>query len=255
MKKKTKSPITDKPLRQAGQSIDEEINIILNDQMLPYILYALLLIVMAIFEWYRLWTDMKPSPIMITIIALIATAFAAYKIITLKKRVNLMRQGSEGEKAVAEVLNQFREAKMRVHHDIVGDNFNIDHVVISTRGVYLIETKTYSKPEKGHAKIIFDGKNIIKNEYPVGDDIVIQVEAGRKWLSNLIEELTARSFEVKPVVLFPGWFVTMSNEHKSDVWMLNPKNLYKWIGSQTEVLTDEDVKLISNHLGRYIRKL
>lgn len=253
MKKDTKSPITDKLLRQPGQSLDEEISNILDDQLIPYILAPVLFSVLAAYEWYRRYFETPPSPWTLTFMALAAIAYSTYKIIPLRKRIKAMRQGSEGEKAVAELLNFFREAKMRVFHDVTGDNFNLDHVVVSTRGIYLVETKTYSKPAKGKAEITFNGKTIFKNGQSIGDDILIQVTAGSKWLSDLIEELTAKKFTVQPAVVFPGWYVKMTNQYKSDIWVVNPKNLGGFINKKKEILSEEDVKFISNHLGRYIR--
>ena len=77
--------------------------------------------------------------------------------------------------------------------------------------------------------------------------------AGSSWLKNLIEELTVKKVDVKPVVVFPGWFVKMTNKHDSNIWALNPRNLQKFIGNQNDVISKEDVQLISNHIARYIR--
>ena len=98
-----------------------------------------------------------------------------------------------------------------------------------------------------------DRKAIYKNGVSIGDDIIIQVKAGSKWLSDLIEDLTAKKYDVQPVVGFPGWFVKMLQGNKSEVWVLNPKVIGTFINKQEEILSEEDVKLISNHLGRFIR--
>ncbi|WP_345975657.1 nuclease-related domain-containing protein [Sulfurimonas sp. HSL3-7] len=251
--KNTKSPLKEKLLRTPGQSLDEEINKIIDDQALTYLLAPIFFIILAIMEWYKWYMAVPPSPWTMTIMALIVAVFSVYKIVPLRKKLVALRQGRDGEKAVAEMLNFYREAKMKVFHDIVGENFNIDHVVVSTRGVFLVETKTYSKPMKGKTEITFNGQTIIKNGYRFNDDILIQVKGSSKWLRDLIEELTAKEVEVQPAVVFPGWYVRMTNEYKSDIWMLNPRNLDKFIMGKKEILTDEDVKLISNHLSRYIR--
>ena len=64
---------------------------------------------------------------------------------------------------------------MKIHHDIIGDGFNIDHILISTKGVYLIETKTYSKPLKGKTEIEFDGLDFYHNGVKYNDNIQDQV--------------------------------------------------------------------------------
>jgi len=251
--KNKKSPLKEKLLRTPGQSLDEEIKKIVDDQAFMYLLAPAFFIVLAVMEWYKWYMAAPPSPWLMTAIAFVISVVSAYKLIPLRKKIKALKQGSDGEKAVAELLNFYREAKMRVFHDIVGDNFNVDHVVVSTRGIFLVETKTYSKPMKGKTEITFNGKTITKNGYRLNDDILIQVKASSKWLRDLIEELTAKKVEVQPAVVFPGWYVEMTNEYKSDIWMLNPINLDKFIMKKNEVLSVDDVKLISNHLTRYIR--
>lgn len=44
-------------------------------------------------------------------------------------------------------------------HDVVGDGFNVDHILIGPAGVFTVETKTHSKP-KGNSQIVFDGETI-----------------------------------------------------------------------------------------------
>ena len=204
-------------------------------------------------EWYKWYMQAPPSPIWTTILALPFIIYAIYKLIKEKKKIELLKQGRDGEKAVGQYLENFRELGMKVHHDIVGDGFNIDHLLISTKGVYLIETKTYSKPSKGKTEIEFDGLDFYYNSVKYNDNIQVQVLAGSTWIKDLIEELTTKKVDVKPVILFPGWFVKMTRKHDSNIWALNPRNLQKFIGNQNDVISKEDVQLISNHIARYIR--
>lgn len=251
-----KSPLKDKPLRHAGQSIDEEINRIVDEDAIPYIITSLFLIMVAVFEWYKWYFQLPPSPILITLMAILFTVFATYKLIRIRTKLKNMKLGRDGEKAVGQYLESFRSANgIKVFHDIKGEGFNIDHVVVSTKGIYIIETKTHSKPIKGKAEIVFDGKTLLFNSANYGDRIIIQVKAENKWLSELIEELTARKFPIQPVIAFPGWFVKMTNTNDSGIWALNPRGLPTFLNNQQEIMTLEDVQLVSNHLSRYVRSL
>jgi hypothetical protein len=42
----------------------------------------------------------------------------------------MLMQGREGEKAVGQYLERLRARGYQVLHDIPGENFNIDHVLI-----------------------------------------------------------------------------------------------------------------------------
>ncbi len=251
--KDKKSPLKSKPLRHAGQSLDEEIEKIVSEKITLYIYATVMFSSLIIMEWYRWYMQSPPSPVWTTIFALPFVFYGIYKLIKEKKHIDLLKQGRDGEKAVGQYLESFRESGMKVHHDIVGDGFNIDHILISTKGVFLIETKTYSKPLKGKTEIEFDGLDFYYNGVKYNDNIQVQVMAGSTWLKNLIEELTVKKVDVKPVVVFPGWFVKMTRKHNSDIWALNPRNLQTFINNQNEIISKEDVQLISNHIARYIR--
>ena len=60
---------------------------------------------------------------------------------------------------MAEVLDGLRAKGCAVFHDIVEGGFNVDHVVISPHGIYVIETKTLRKPPLG--EISFSGDELI----------------------------------------------------------------------------------------------
>ncbi|MCK5538818.1 MAG: NERD domain-containing protein [Bacteroidales bacterium] len=251
--KNKKSPLKSKPLRHAGQSLDEEIEKRLSEKITLYIYATVMFSSLIIMEWYRWYMQSPPSPVWTTILALPFVLYGIYQLIKEIKQIKLLKQGRDGEKAVGQYLENFREAGIKVHHDIVGDGFNIDHILISTKGIYLIETKTYSKPLKGKTEIEFDGLDFYYNGVKYNDNIQVQVAAGSTWLKNLIEELTVKKVDVKPVVVFPGWFVEMTRKHDSNIWALNPRNLQKFINKQNEIISKEDVQLISNHIARYIR--
>ncbi|NOR56845.1 MAG: NERD domain-containing protein [Sulfurovum sp.] len=251
--KNKKSPLKNKPLRHAGQSLDEEIEKRISDKISMGAFIVGMVMVIIMLEWQKWYLQSPPNPILITLIGTPVILYFIYIIFKEKKKIVSLKQGRDGEKAVGQYLESFREDGMKIHHDIIGDGFNIDHILISTKGIYLIETKTYSKPIKGKTEIEFDGLDFYYNGVKYSDNIQIQVSAGSTWLKNIIEELTVKKVDVKPVVVFPGWFVKMTGKHNSNIWALNPKNLKSFINSQKEIISKEDVQLISNHIARYIR--
>ncbi len=152
-----KSPIKDKPLKNPGESLDNKIIDLVFDEVLKYYTMSILLVVMAMMEWIRWYSKTPPSPWLYSFMALIAVLFTTVKIIRANKRLKILKQGRDGEKAVGQYLELLRENGAKVFHDIPAKGFNLDHVVICKSGVYVIETKTFSKPDKGEAKIIFNG--------------------------------------------------------------------------------------------------
>ena len=82
-------------------------------------------------------------------------------------------------------------------------------------------------------------------------DPVKQIKAQAWWLKELIHDSTGRDIPVKPVLLFPGWYVEPNNE--TEFLVLNPKAFKKLIRYEPARLSTEDVSLVSYHLSRYIR--
>jgi hypothetical protein len=152
------------------------------------------------------------------------------KFVTVRRRMAALRVGLEGEKFVGQYPEDLRAEGCRVFNDLVGDGFNIDHVVVAPQGIFVIETKTHSKPLKGKTVVEFDGERILVNGFAPDRDPATQVRAASRWLSNCLSESTARRFPVKPVVIFPGWYVEGEpDEVKSDIWVLSHKRFFKYL--------------------------
>ncbi|MFP7753462.1 nuclease-related domain-containing protein [Thermodesulfobacteriota bacterium B35] len=254
MKQSKKSPLKDKPLRYSGQSLDERIDKLINEDALPYVFVCILVIYWSGYEWWRYFKNPPPNPIIATIFAVMVILFSIYKIKKILNKVKRLKLGRDGERAVGQFLDELRGKGHRIFHDIVGDSFNIDHIIISKKGIYVIETKTYSKPIGVNAKIYFDGKILDVEGLGELTNPVVQVNAASNWIKNILQETTGKKFYVKPVILFPGWFVESIKEgKKSNIWVLNPKALPVYIENQSDIISQEDLMLASYHISRYIR--
>ena len=249
-----KSPIKNEPLRSAGQSLEEQIEDTLLDKLLYYIMFATFMIMLTIFEWVRYLTDSPPNPRFTTFLALIVIGFCAFQIYKVRRQLVPMQLGLKGERSVGQELEKLRTQGCHVYHDIPAGNFNIDHVVISTKGIFAIETKTYSKPARGQASVTFDGKDLKVNGIPPERDPVVQAKANASWVKELMQSMTGKSYPVKPVVVFPGWYIESSAPDSfKHAWVLNPKALPKWIENEREAIASEDVQLAMNRLELHVR--
>ena len=254
MKQKKRSPIKDKPLRYVGQSLDERIDKLINEDAVPYFFVGLLVVYLTGYEWWRYFKEPPPSPKTVTFFAVLVVLFCVVKIRKILKEVKFVKLGRDGERAVGQYLENLREKGHRIFHDLLGDNFNLDHVIISRKGIYVIETKTYSKPEKGESKIIFDGEKLRIKALGEQTEPIVQVNAASNWLKNILQETTGKKFSIKPVLLFPGWYVESTKQgKKSNIWVLNPKALPTYIENQPDIISQEDMMLTSFHISRYIR--
>lgn len=249
-----KSPIKAKTLRHYGQSLDERIDTLVYDNAIFYMMVTIMFVVMAGREWWVYYKDLPPSPKLMTFIASIAVVVTFYKTRKILKEVKQLRQGRDGERAVGQYLESFREKGYKIFHDIVGDDFNLDHIIICEKGIFVIETKTYSKPQGKKPTILYDGDSLTIDGFKDKDRILNQVKAASNWFKNTIKATTGNTYAAKPVVVFPGWYIQQSKKaNKSDVWVLNPKALSTYIENQRTILSHEEVTLVAYHLSRYIR--
>lgn len=211
-------------------------------------------VILPALEAIRYVFKSEPRPVMTLILVLPIIGLATFKLYQLRQRLLRLRMASDGEKVVGQFLEELRSRGHRVFHDVVGDGFNVDHVVISDRGIFTIETKTYRKPATGKPEIRFDGQTILLNGHPTQADIIGQVRAQAAWSRRVLQESTGKDYPVKPVVLFPGWFIQQVGESlRSGIWVLNPKALPTFLEHEPVQLNPEDVKLAAYHLSRYIR--
>ena len=246
-----RSPLKDKPLRYAGQSLDEQIEDKVLD-LVYWILVPCVSIVLAIGDWFRFFNPRPAQPIPVTVITLILIAWGTYKIIKGKREVDRLKMARDGEKLVAEGLQEMIKQGATVLNDIQSDKFNIDHVVVSKNGIFLIETKTFSKPAKKESKISFDNEQVFADGFLIDRSPIQQAKALAKWLQDLLVQSTGLKFNIRPVVLFPGWFIEPMKRGQ-EVWILNPKALPVFISNEPVSLKESDVHLVAFHLSRYVR--
>jgi hypothetical protein len=232
-------------------------SILLWDGIGPYFAFALFMVILSGLEWAAVHWHIPRQPWLYTGLAVLATLYAALKFWRVWGRLQRLKLGRDGERVVGQYLERLRADGADVFHDVPGEGFNVDHVVLSTHGFYAIETKTRSKPPRGDARVVLTDAGLVVNGFRPDRDPLVQAQAGAKWLSQLLEESTGKRFPVRGVVLFPGWFVEpMSTTWRSAPerpWVLEPKALPAFIENEQPGIADSDLKLAAYHLSRYIR--
>jgi len=253
MKNLRRSPLKDKPLRLPGQSVSEEREEVLENSVGQPLIFAAFFVLLAGLEWWRMYTDMKPNPIVFSVAAGIAVTYAVLRMWRAAPNLRNLKQALEGERAVGQYLERLREQGFQVFHDVVGTGFNVDHVLIGPAGIFSIETKTWSKSVSGSEELTFDGESIKLGRLEPDRNPIVQAKAQASWLRALLLESTGKKVDVRPVIVFPGWFVVNTAGSFRDIWVLEPKALPTFLMNEPSRLAPEDVKLASFHLSRLIR--
>lgn len=252
----SRSPIKLPSLRHPGQSLDEQIDDLANDKLLFPMMLATMLIVFAAYDWWAWYQATIPNPILMTGAALLVVIWSVWRVLALRKQLRSLRQARAGERAVGQELDKLVAMQGRVFHDILGPNFNVDHVFVAPQGVFAIETKTWSLPEGRAANIDIEGDALVAAGYPPERDPLRQCLAQARWVQEVLKRSAGRDFPVRGVLLFPGWFVeprALGYAKTKGAWILNPKALPSFLEHEHPVLSPEDVSLASFHLSRFIR--
>jgi hypothetical protein len=250
VKQEKRTPLKDKPLRLPGQSLDQQIRK-LQLEIAGYLVFSVFLLLIAYLEWTHWFFHSPPQPIFFTVVAILFLAYGSYKIIQIQKSVEKMRLGRDGERIVGETLQDLIKQGCTVFHDVIGKGFNVDHVVVSPQGIFVIETKTYKKPP-GNPKVSFDGNNIMIPGRRPDSKPIQQAIANADWIrKDVLYKGMEKSFPVTPVVVFPGWYVDETNS--GHIWVLNNKGLAPRISRESKALSPEEVYQVSWWISRLVR--
>lgn len=224
------SPLTSKLLRGPGHALVKKLEDINFDVAANFFLIwfiPVFIFAMHVSVPYFLGKEHASITTAIHVLATIGLEiYVVFKLIKITNQRRKIREGYEAESAVGSELNLLMLDGAHVFHDLQAENFNIDHVVVSTAGVFCIETKSRVKyaeaNKKQNARMEFDGKTLNFPSHKETEPID-QVRRNAKWLKDWLSKATGEVVDARPVLAFPGWFVTTSN--RSDVLVISGKNV------------------------------
>lgn len=165
------------------------------------------------------------------------------------------RDGLLAERVTGMQLNRLLSQGCIVMHDLPGEGFNIDHVVIAPRGVYAVETKSFRKPKRvddaeTHA-VSFDGSvlrfpDFIEKEAPA------QAKRQAQWLAGVLREALGREVRVIPALALPGWRVDQPDDvwRSSQVKVFSPmRNGSNFMAKEIETLDVDTRRMVKEALA------
>jgi hypothetical protein len=165
-------------------------------------------------------------------------------------RISRIAKGLSGEREVGAELEGLMRDGAHILHDFPAGNSNVDHIVISTHGIYAIETKYRSKLLRADNRLSYRGGALTLNGAPLTHDPLPQAHAAAKEVRRVLESLGYNK-AAKPVVLFPGWYVDARPEGKDQPWVLAHSAFAKWVRNEPTRMTDKEAAEIAGALRRY----
>ena len=157
-----------------------------------------------------------------------------------KKRAKDAYRGAAAEVKVAATMAELPEG-FTAFHDLAFTGFNIDHVVIGTSGIFLVETKSHG------GKVTAEGNKLLLNGNPTDKDFINQTWSQTYQLKSFLKEQTGKEYQVKPVLCFSKAFVQLRQAVKG-VAVVNSKFLNELLQRQKPQLSSEDLNAVTTAL-------
>ncbi|MEK7590849.1 MAG: nuclease-related domain-containing protein [Patescibacteria group bacterium] len=158
----TRSPISQLPLRNPGESLFWKIMQIFDGIEMLVILVAIMGIFTA-WEWVRWFREVPPNPIGSSILFGILCVLVVIRIIRNIHSLRNYSLGLMGERHVAEMLEELKVYGYYFIHDIPCGRMNIDHVLVGPGGIFTIETKMARKKSGESGEIMHTNKGVFMN--------------------------------------------------------------------------------------------
>ncbi len=250
--------------RRAGQSAGEKWRALQEngiDDVIPIVMCGIAFLAISVCQrlgaLLPLWLGV--------VLCVCLVLWAAVKVIIIRREVDRWWLGEKGEQYVGQVLEERLSPKgYCVFHDIIFRDkrnvFNIDHVVVGPKGVFVIETKAWRKRETGRPEIVCRGDRLYEivrdgrkeKQIDLGKDAVCQVQLNAKEIGRQLYLKTRQKYDVTPILVVAGWYC--KNNPKLPLYLINEKGIEAYIDSPRSriVLRSEQIELVRGvleHLG------
>jgi len=250
----SKAPFKDLPCRPAGETLRIKLDS-LDEQGVSELIGLIFSPLILVLEIIFLHPTDAATPIVFLVASIVTSLFFGHRLSKIVKERANYQLGFDGERFVGEELSRLIASGFEIYHDVPFDGFNIDHVVVGPRGVFVIETKARRKPVnlegKKEFRVVFDGKLL---QWPWGSDGhgVDQAKNNAKTLAAWLSSSAGENIWVMPILTLPGWMVDRTAPSK-DIGVLNPKEIKQFCSSFQGTLTGTQITRVCHQLDQKCR--
>jgi len=235
-----------------GESLQKKIDA---DYETYYGLVAMFLafFLLTLYIWlyyFGVWKITFGHAITFSVFTVLLFIYSVRKSLKLFRHMRNCYKGMEGERLVGEMLNKLSCDSVRVIHDVCGDCFNVDHLIISTRGIFTIETKHYDR-KKGYKFLYQDGKLLFNGR--VCKTLLNQMDGEANFISEKLESLCGRNYPIQKVAVIIGAYIDNPAKDFSKYWILNESSFPKFFTNAKEIISIDEVRSIANQVTEWLK--
>ena len=215
--------------------------------------FFLAFFILTLYIWlfyFGVWNITLGLAITFSVFTLGILVYGIRKSLKLFKHMRNCYKGMEGERLVGEMLNKLSCDSVRVFHDVCGDCFNVDHLIISTRGIFTIETKHYDR-KKGYKFLYQDGKLLFNGR--VCKTLLNQMDGEANFISEKLESLCGRNYPIQKVAVIIGAYIDNPARDFSKYWILNESSFPKFFTNANETLSIDEVRSIATQVTEWLK--
>lgn len=154
------------------------------------------------------------------------------------------RLSYDADVEVGHALEDLAARGYHVFHGQAQDNFNIDHVVVGTKGIFTVETragfKTGAKGRTADATVTYNGHVLFFPKWTDEETVPHAIDLADR-LSKWLGEATGEPVSARAIVAIPGWLVKRTTSE--GVPVVNPSqfpSLFEHINSRPLTQTQID---------------
>ena len=257
-----RSPLVTALLRSAGQTLRDKMEQMRLDAGMDLMLLMVIpTFPLVYFQIHSAVTGRLTSLWMlvaVTVPALAVVAWQVRKLVKSSAEMDKLRLGFDAEVAVGQELDHLMRDGAYVFHDVPAERFNIDHVVVARAGVFAVETKGYTKPNRAggveDATVVYNGSTLTLPDRS-GAWAVDQARRQAQWLSKWLTSATGAPVLVTPVLAMPGWYV--ERKGAGDVLVFSGKELRGHLlkARAATPLQEDQFKRVVHQLDRQCRNV
>lgn len=249
-----------------GESLEQRLRDLIDD-LYKVLIYPALFLVLLAYYWLIVTgivaVGVIPAVLM-TVCFLILCVFSGKKYKEISENIRRCRKGLDGERFVGNMVSKLSSESNFVFHDIAckyGPDEktwrNIDHVIVSSKGIFAIDTKNWSllDREYNQADYILDNGLLVNSAGELQDGVIEEIDQEAVFLENKVKEWLGVQYPVKRVCIMIGAYVEYVQKDFSKYWIFSENGFMSFFEKEYESIPMNDVVRIQDNLRRYAEKV
>jgi hypothetical protein len=215
--------------------------------LVEYFVGAAIFGLLAGLEWLAYLNDWPRRPVVYSIVAVVALGIAVWRVSNFRRQAERFRRGPDRAQGVAQFLEPLRKQGAHLFHGVASAGLNLDHIVVSRHGIYVIDVQDGAKPWP-KTTIRLDHNHVLVADTVPDRNLAKNVQDQAQWLARMLEQATGKRFVVRGLVIMPQWWTKQKDT--SMIGVLEPKSLCQSIERAEECIAPGDLWLVSEQLSQ-----